>query len=468
MGRLKGALAILIAAVALLTIFALVKVKAFERSGKICRDVVVSGIRIGGLDRNSARTVLESWARRLLNKHACLVALDSRWSWTLFDLGVRVPVDELLDRAYRVGREGGIINRFICVTTSWGANKRINVDLRFDENVLRKKIESIAAVVDRAPKNARLRVVSGRLQVVPEKSGLKLDRQQAVNLIKRRIISGALTVSLPVVIDEPAVTVADAVQITTLLSSYTTSFNPAKVERTHNLRLAAEAINGVIVKPGMVFSANETIGPRLVTRGFKPAQIFVRGRLEEGIGGGVCQVSSTLYNAVLLAGLKILERSHHSRVVPYVAPGRDATVVYGLVDFKFQNTNSAPIGIIAQVKGGRLTVSIYGSPADRRVVKVYTSVVKKIPAGVRIVRDPSLPAGFRKVLDKGSSGIFVTVHRTITQPDGRTISEVVSRDRYLPQDAVIAVGAGSGTVAHYSSSQSAEVQENAQAEIDNR
>ncbi|MGQ9456058.1 MAG: VanW family protein [Armatimonadota bacterium] len=467
-GRLRSVLTILIAAVAIFIVFVLVKVTVFEHSGKICRDVAVSGNRIGGLDRNSARAVIESWARRLLKRHVTLVALDLRQNWTFLDLGVRVPVDELLDRAYMVGREGGIVSRFICVATPWGANKRINVDLHFDKNVLRKRVVSIAAIVDRAPKNARLKVVAGRLQVVPEQFGFKIDREQAVNLIKRRIIDGALTVSLPIVVNKPAVTVADAVQITTLLSSYTTSFNPAKVERTHNLQLAAEAINGVVVKPGMVFSANETIGPRLVARGFKPAQIFVRGKLEEGIGGGVCQVSSTLYNAVLLAGLKVLERSHHSRVVPYVAPGRDATVVYGLVDFKFRNSNSAPIGIIAQIRGSRLTVSIYGSPADKRVVKVYTSIVRRIPAGVRIVKDPSLLSGFRRIIDKGASGVFVIVYRTITHGDGRTVSEVVSRDRYLPQDTIVAVGTGSGTAAHYSSTQSSEVQKNVQTEINNQ
>ncbi|MDH7601413.1 MAG: VanW family protein [Armatimonadota bacterium] len=422
-------------------------VLSFQRSDHICRDVTVSGVRIGGLPRNQARVALERWADLQLKRRITLVALDSRWTSSLSDLGFSVSVDSLLDRAYRVGREGSVINRAVCVLTPWGLGKHISAGMRADEVVLRRVVRSLARRVDRPHKDARLKVVSGRLEVVPDECGIKLDIDKSVQIIKSRVALGAVSISLPVEADKPDVTAADASGITVPLASFTTFFNPAKVERTHNLRLAANAINGVIIKPGMVFSANDTIGPRLAARGFRPAQIFVRGKLEEGIGGGVCQVSSTLYNAVLLAGLKIIERSHHSRLVPYVGPGRDATVVYGLLDFKFQNTNSAPVAIISQVVGSRLTVAIYGSPADRKTVKVYASESRRIPAGSRVIEDPSLSPGVRKIIEKGSSGVSVTVYRKITFPDGKSITEIVSRDRYQPQDTVIAVGVGRGTQA---------------------
>jgi len=162
--------------------------------------------------------------------------------------------------------------------------------------------------------------------------------------------------------------------------------------------------------------------------------------MEEGLGGGTCQVSSTLYNAVLLAGLDVLQRGHHSRTVPYVPPGLDATVAYGLVDFKFRNSNSAPIALISTIRGSRLTVDIYGSPADKKKIKVYSVRSRRIPARAKTVVDKSLAPGVRKLVEPASAGVSATVYREITNPDGTVTKEVVSRDRYAPQDAIIAVG----------------------------
>ena len=202
-------------------------------------------------------------------------------------------------------------------------------------------------------------------------------------------------------------TAADAAGIDTLLSRFSTHFNSGKFDRTHNLTLAARALNGVILKPGQRFSYNDIVGPRAMGRGFRNAIIFVKGKQEPGLGGGICQVSSTLYNTVLLAGLKVIERSHHSRTVVYVPPGRDATVAYGLRDFRFVNSNSSPICVMSGVAGSRLTIDIYGSAADKKDISITTSESRRVPAGREIVVDDSLRPGQRKIIEKGSSGVSV-------------------------------------------------------------
>ncbi|MGC8861669.1 MAG: VanW family protein [Armatimonadota bacterium] len=414
----------------------------FQGNGRICRDVTVSGISVGGLSRSEAAKRIEAWAAERVKRTVVLSALDARWTGTLAELGARVDVAGAVERAMAVGRSGNLFQRAICTLTPWGGGKRFSAGLLVDESHVRRIIDGLARHVDRPHRDARLRVVDGRLDVLPEGCGVKLNREAGVRTVQRALCRGLAVVAIPVEVDKPDVTAADAARIDTLLSRFTTWFNPAKRGRTHNLRLAANALNGIILKPGMQFSTNETIGPRLTSRGFQTAQIFANGRLEEGLGGGVCQVSSTLYNAVLLAGLKVLERSHHSRLVPYVPAGRDATVAYGLIDFRFQNTNSAPIGLITTVKDSRLTVDIYGSAADKKDVKVYTSQSRWIPAGTQTLTDPSLPSGVRKLVEKGSSGVSVVVYRKITYPDGKTVTEVVFRDRYLPQNAVLVVGSG--------------------------
>lgn len=301
-------------------------------------------------------------------------------------------------------------------------------------------VGKVARSIDRPHRDARLRVAGGRLEVIPDGCGIKVNREEARGVLSRSLTAGRAVIPLPVEVDKPDITTEDAAGINTQLSTFTTPFNPGKRDRTHNLTLAARALSGTILKPGQVFSYNSHVGPRLMSRGFRNAPVFVRGKLEPGVGGGVCQVSSTLYNAALLAGLKIVERSHHCQVVPYVSAGRDATVVYGLLDLRFENTNSAPIALISQVGRSRLAFSVYGSAADKKIVRVYTSGAKRTAAGVKTIVDTSLAAGARKVVEKGVRGASVTVYREITGPDGTKTTEVVSRDRYPARSGVVAVG----------------------------
>ena len=142
------------------------------------------------------------------------------------------------------------------------------------------------------------------------------------------------------------------------MAVYSTKYNSGSINRTYNLKRASDLINWVVVAPGETFSFNATVGPASKRQGFLLAEIFVRGRKEQGYGGGICQVSSTLYNAADEAGLTIVERHSHSRRVGYVAKGRDATTSYGGYDFKFRNDNDFPVVIGSQAGKNRLTIRI--------------------------------------------------------------------------------------------------------------
>lgn len=145
------------------------------------------------------------------------------------------------------------------------------------------------------------------------------------------------------------------------LGAYTTFYNPTNEERSTNIALSAEAIHGTVVFPGEVFSFNETVGERTEEKGYKRAPVIVQGEFAEDIGGGICQVSSTLFNAVDLHGIEMVERFTHSRSVPYVPPGRDATVSWWGPDFSFKNLYNEPIVLVAQAKNGILTIEILSS-----------------------------------------------------------------------------------------------------------
>lgn len=392
------------------------------------------------MTKAEATEAVRAWARQRVEKPIKISALERHWVATLSGLGVRIDWEKSVNRAYAVGREGNIFERVECVLFHGGTEKSVSTTMLISEPTLAKTISKFKKAVDMPHKDARIRIVDQHLQITQDSCGVKLDEENAAKAIRSVIRTGTAVITLPVIQDKPDVTARDAARINSVLSTYTTSFNSGKRGRTHNLTLAAHEISGVVLNPNQVFSYNTIVGPRLEGRGYRNAQIFVKGKLQEGLGGGVCQVSSTLYNAVLLAGLKVKERGPHSQTVPYVTPGRDATVAYGCRDFRFENSNDSPVAVISTVHGSRLTVQIYGAAVDRKDIRIFTSTPKRIDAGTKIVVDASLQPGERKLVEKGAPGYSVTVYRTIKFADGKSVTQVVSRDRYPAQKTVVAVG----------------------------
>lgn len=428
------------AVAAVVAVGALTATLSFGGSDLVCRGVTVAGVEVGGIKRIEAERAVRAWSESRMRKSITLTALDVRWTGTAQDFGAKVDVRGASERAFRIGRDGSIIGRAASVLFPGGDQKRIEPRITFDEARVKDIIAGIARQVDKPHRDARLKAVEGRIEVEPDACGVRLNQEKAAKVVIRAATLGTPVVPLPVESDRPLVSAADARLVDTLLARYTTYFNPGKRERTHNLRLAADALNGMVLIPGQRFSYNDTVGPRLVSRGFKNAIIYVRGRLEEGVGGGICQVSSTLYNAVLLAGLNVVERSHHSRTVPYVPPGRDATVSYGIVDFRFENSNEAPIGLIASVRGSQLTVDVYGRAEEKRNIEIFSGKAAYVAHGRKTVVDSSIAPGTSKIRDEGATGVSVTIYRRITSGDGSSVTEVVSRNRYPMQNTIVAVG----------------------------
>jgi len=192
--------------------------------------------------------------------------------------------------------------------------------------------------------------------------------------------------------------------------------------------------------PGQVFSFNQVVGPRDREHGFKEALEIVDGEFVPGIGGGVCQVSSTLYNAVLLANLPIVERTNHSKPLGYVGLGRDATVAYGARDFKFANNTGAPRVILAETTKNKLTVGIVGREPLAVAVDIVAADRQVIPPAVVKKQDPGLYLGETKVDRQGKPGYEVTTVRVVRAGSREIRREVVARDRYLPENTVVKVG----------------------------
>ena len=226
-----------------------------------------------------------------------------------------------------------------------------------------------------------------------------------------------------------------------LLSSYSTSFASSSSNRATNVSLATNKINGKVLMPGEVFSFNGTVGKRTPQAGFKVAGVYMNGQVATDYGGGICQVSSTLYNAVLRANLEIVDRSNHMFEVGYVPIGTDATVSWGAPDFKFKNSRSYPIKIVTSSSNRKCVVKFYGlKESEEYDIEIVSYRTGSVPYRTTYTTDSSLAAGQQKVIQRGSSGAKSVAYR-IRKKNGQVISkELLSKDTYDPHNQIIAVG----------------------------
>lgn len=226
-----------------------------------------------------------------------------------------------------------------------------------------------------------------------------------------------------------------------LLGSYSTTYSTSNANRSTNIRLAASKINGIVIMPGETFSYNQVVGKRTAAAGFKSAAVYSNGEVTTGIGGGICQVSSTLYNAVLYANLEIVERTNHGFNPGYVSAGRDATVSWGGPDFKFKNNRNYAIKIVCSGSGGKIYFQIFGLKTDNDYeVEIQSSVVQSIAYKTVYQNDSSLAKGKSKVIQSGSNGCKSEAYK-ILKKNGKVISKtLLSRDTYNPHNKIVAVG----------------------------
>ena len=224
-----------------------------------------------------------------------------------------------------------------------------------------------------------------------------------------------------------------------LLSSYTTSYATSNSNRSNNIALAASKLDGTVIMPGETFSYNETIGKRTVSAGFKEAGAYSNGQVVTEVGGGICQVSSTLYNAVLRVNLEIVSRKNHNFQVSYVPIGTDATVSWQQPDFKFKNNRNYAIRIKATTSNKKITIQVYGlKQADDYEVEIQSERTGTIQYKTTYTTDSSLRKGQSKVIQKGSNGATSITYK-ILKRNGEVVSkEVISRDKYQPHNQVIA------------------------------
>lgn len=411
--------------------------------------VFVAGADVGGLTRRQAAERVQAMAATRLNRAIALYVPSDHVVFRYEELGLRAHPDEAVEQAYAVARTGPpwerLPSRFRL------SREQMVIPLRFsqDKGAVLAALEPLAGDLNAVPQNAEVTVRARHVVIVRHsRDGRSMDVQTTLERITAAMQTDGTEVTAVVKIVEPEFTSDQARELQAPLASYTTvmALNP---NRIHNIALAAEFVRGIILPPGAVFSYNEAVGPRTTERGFKEAPVLIDDELVPGDGGGICQVSSTLFNVVLLADMEIVSRVNHTRPVPYLPLGRDATAVYGAVDFKFRNSTGHHVLLWADIVGRRLTVTAYGTPAPGKEVTVQVTEREEIPPPKHTVtkNDPELEAG-TVVTREAQPGYRVRTYRVVRVDGKAGRNDLIGLSYYRPVPRTIKIGTKKGQEEH--------------------
>lgn len=279
------------------------------------------------------------------------------------------PASDIKTVTRRRGEVGFNVNVGKMLARLERGDKYVPVFFRVDTDAAQKALRRVQNGLNTSPGDARPVYSKGKVRIDSDKPGGRLDIGASAVAVRQRAEKDAAQTRFPLIRSAvaPTVTKARLKGINAILATYSTDLNPSKKGRTTNVRVASKSIDGTVLKPDETFSLNDVVGERTPQRGYKKAIIFANRQLKTDYGGGVSQVTGTLFNAALEAGLPILTYRVHTRPVDYITLGRDATVSWGNFDMKFKNNTGAPIYVSYNLKGSELTARLFGHKTDNRV-----------------------------------------------------------------------------------------------------
>lgn len=424
------------------TSYAYFKVKKYQ-------GVILPGIKIGGLDlsgktKEQALKILGEKQDSIERNNKITIKAEGKSYYIQYsNLNIKYDINSALDEAYSYGKEGNIFKKYLDIKKA--KKKNFTLKFTYDYEKIRDIIAEISKSVDKEPKDAKINFTNaGGIQIISEVEGKKLQADKLEKKIKEEIEKNNgedFALDAPLQVAKPKVTKEKLKQIDTLLATFSTSYRSSSYQRATNVKLSTESINGTLVMPGEVFSFNNVVGRRTAEKGYMAAGVIVGNKLESGLGGGVCQVSSTLYNAVLKAGLSSVERAHHSFPSSYVPYGMDATVDYGNIDYKFKNTFEYPIYVVGYTGGRVVTFNIYSNKSlKNRTYSLENTVYQTLQATVQTKDDPNLEEGKTEEIQPAHTGYKVKVYRNIYENGNLVKKELISDDFYRPVNGIVKKG----------------------------
>ncbi|WP_099188755.1 VanW family protein [Tepidibacter mesophilus] len=412
---------------------------SLKNDDKIYENVYINDVYVGGLSKEEANSLLNSNYNK---KSIKLIYNDKAFDLNLDNIGLDFKTEEAVNLAYEVGRNKNFIYNIKTVIGLRNNHKMtITLKIEYDDQKLDDSLTKISNQIDKEPQNAKINIKNKAINITPEINGYTIEKEKLKETIINNIENNNYSdITMQGKAIHAHITKEYLSKIDTLLGEFSTKFNSSNYNRSYNVKLVTEKVNGIILNPGEEFSFNNTTGKRGLSQGFKMAPVIVQGQLQEGVAGGVCQVSSTLYNAALYSGITITDRRNHTIPSSYVSKGRDATLAFGSIDFKFKNYYKNPIYIENVVVSNNIISRIYGNASDRNNIDVTTNITETIPREVEVKEDPNLALGKERVEDKGRDGYKVDTYRLYYENGKVVKKELISKSYYPARKKVVYKG----------------------------
>lgn len=406
---------------------------------------IVEDINVSGMTLDSA---IDYWNRNVETNYAnATVKLDNGMRVTAAELGYTTDYADVLRAAYYGVRKGSIEERYDAILqhSTTMADHAVHRSF-YNDSMVRTYVDQLTETVDVEPQDACLlsfNTETYEFEYQDEIVGARLDREQLVSDIEAALQNGGGTVTLKIDPILPAITKDNIAANYGMISYAVTDASSSSSNRLSNIKLALSYINGTEVAPGDTFSFNKVVGERTTDRGFKKAPAYSSGQVKDEIGGGICQVSTTVFNAAVKADMRIKERHAHSMTVSYVDPGKDAAVDWGNKDLRFENTSSDKVYICCYLtKDARVRVGVFGKLLpDGDSIELEVKRTEKIDFNTEYQISFELGSGEMKLYQEGKKGARATTYKVLLDADGNEITrEELFKSKYNPQARIVLYG----------------------------
>lgn len=412
--------------------------------------LVYPGVKVESLDI-SGKTLAEAkdmvtqkYGTAILKKNISIKTPLKTYPLDYTKINARYNVDEVVSEAFNYGKSLSLYERYKLINKP--VSKTINLKFVYDPKPLNLLISNIKQEIDKDPENGSISMVGGKFKIIPDKKGSKLMDDKLEKEILSKINGDIDGPNILVEADiEPVlanITKEKLQTINTKLSSFSSDFTSSSEGRSTNITLATKSINGTFLMPGDSFSFNGKVGQRTAAKGYQPAPVDIGTKVGSDYGGGICQVSTSLYNAVIRANIKSTERNHHSIPSTYIPLGMDATVDWGTLDYKFTNTLEYPVFIESIVKNKILTFNVYSnSSLTNKTYNLVNEIYEAVkPGPTKYIDDPTLLLGDTIQEQFPLIGYKVRVFKDTIQDSKVIEHQLISDDHYKVEPEVIRRG----------------------------
>ncbi|WP_349945013.1 VanW family protein [Lacrimispora sp. BS-2] len=415
--------------------------------------IYVGEYNLGGMTEEEASQKIQSLVNEMENQKITLIVDGQPVETTAKELGFHWSNPEAVSQAASSWQGGNLIKRYLNKKDIEQNHVIIPLETALDDGSVGAFVAEKCAQAVMEPKNATIVRDKGVFIVTPSAIGKAVDLAATKQALDAALANGLEEpVSATAVVSEvkPAITTEDLSTIKDVLGTFSTSFSTSGASRSKNLQVGAGKINGHVLMPGETLSGYECMHPFTLANGYATASAYENGQVVDSVGGGVCQIATTLYNTVLRAELAVAQRQNHSMVVGYVKPSEDAAIAGTYKDIKFTNNYSTPIYVEGYTSGKTLTFTIYGKetrPANRTFEFVSETLSVTDPGAPKEVVDPAMPPGSRKQVQSAHRGMKSRLWKVVYVDGVEQSRELLHTDTYNPSKAIVKVGPAAPAVA---------------------